>query len=386
MADARQPPAAPGGVQHQRERSTSGGSSFASSLDRSTTPWRSPSREPPGSVRDRLNKIVIAAGHLEHQLFTDPTVVTSLLRALLPRAGIPLGGDRCLLATSSRQRPRALSCLCGKGPASASVVITATGNTVYSSDQIVAALAIASGTPFVSAVAEHALDRIRDLYWRKGYNDMRSEYSLIIDRNAARVDIAFTIVEGQEEHGRRHLGRQAIRRTSEQLILGEVEFVAVAAARSRRPGAFAAESLQHWRILDCRHHARRRQRGTARRFRLRGGPAGCAGRHAETSSIECLGARSPASATAVWPVVRHRRRTGRDPRPVGPQHAEKGQSLWRIKGRYDSEIHEGRVYVSQPSLRSWPRKTTAGVYFRKDLNPANRPDRSVRHQPTGRID
>jgi len=43
--------------------------------------------------------------------------------------------------------------------------------------------------------------------------------------------------------------------------------------------------------------------------------------------------------------------------------------VFGAQGRYDSEIHEGRVYVSQPSLRSWPRKTTAGVYFRKDLNP-----------------
>ena len=40
-----------------------------------------------------------------------------------------------------------------------------------------------------------------------------------------------------------------------------------------------------------------------------------------------------------------------------------------MQGRYDSEIHEGRFYVSQPSLRSWPRKTTASVYFREDLNP-----------------
>ena len=40
-----------------------------------------------------------------------------------------------------------------------------------------------------------------------------------------------------------------------------------------------------------------------------------------------------------------------------------------MQGRYDSEIHDGRVYVSQPSLRSWPRKTTASVYFREDLNP-----------------
>jgi outer membrane protein insertion porin family len=40
-----------------------------------------------------------------------------------------------------------------------------------------------------------------------------------------------------------------------------------------------------------------------------------------------------------------------------------------MQGRYDSEIHDARVYISQPSLRTWPRKSTASVYFREDLNP-----------------
>jgi outer membrane protein assembly factor BamA len=43
--------------------------------------------------------------------------------------------------------------------------------------------------------------------------------------------------------------------------------------------------------------------------------------------------------------------------------------VFGAQGRYDSEIHEARIYVSQPSLRSWPRKTTASAYFRQDLNP-----------------
>jgi outer membrane protein insertion porin family len=43
--------------------------------------------------------------------------------------------------------------------------------------------------------------------------------------------------------------------------------------------------------------------------------------------------------------------------------------VFGMQGRYDSEIHDARIYVSQPSLRSWPRKTTASVYFREDLNP-----------------
>jgi outer membrane protein assembly factor BamA len=38
--------------------------------------------------------------------------------------------------------------------------------------------------------------------------------------------------------------------------------------------------------------------------------------------------------------------------------------------RYDSQIHEGRLYMSQPTLRYWPVQTTASVYYRDERNPA----------------
>jgi outer membrane protein insertion porin family len=40
-----------------------------------------------------------------------------------------------------------------------------------------------------------------------------------------------------------------------------------------------------------------------------------------------------------------------------------------LQARYDSEVHDGRVYLSQPSLRYWPPKTTFSAYLREDLNP-----------------
>ena len=40
-----------------------------------------------------------------------------------------------------------------------------------------------------------------------------------------------------------------------------------------------------------------------------------------------------------------------------------------LQSRYDGELREARLYVSQPSLRYWPLKTTANLYYREELNP-----------------
>src|SRR5262249_44111917 len=40
-----------------------------------------------------------------------------------------------------------------------------------------------------------------------------------------------------------------------------------------------------------------------------------------------------------------------------------------VQARYDNEVRDARFYVSQPSLRYRPRKTTGSIYFRENLNP-----------------
>ena len=40
-----------------------------------------------------------------------------------------------------------------------------------------------------------------------------------------------------------------------------------------------------------------------------------------------------------------------------------------LQSRYDGELREARIYMSQPSLRYWPLKTTGSLYYREELNP-----------------
>ena len=104
----------------------------------------------------------------------------------------------------------------------------------------------------MSAAAEFALERIRELYWRKGYNDVRSEYSLVVDRDDARVDVAFTIAEGRQSIVA-GIAVEGNRKTSERLVRGQVELAPsqpldlAGLARSRRnlygTGAFSIADI-----------------------------------------------------------------------------------------------------------------------------------------------
>src|SRR4029079_4513617 len=41
-----------------------------------------------------------------------------------------------------------------------------------------------------------------------------------------------------------------------------------------------------------------------------------------------------------------------------------------LASRYDAQLRDGRIYLSQPSLRYWPIQTTAALFYREERNPA----------------
>jgi outer membrane protein assembly factor BamA len=318
-----------------------------------------------GIAPDHLNKI-IEQQRLERQLFTDPTEVTALLQRYYHEQGY-LSAEVDSPQYEFDAKTARVVVPVREGPRFQVGQITANGNTVYRTDEIVAKLPIAVGGPFVSAGAEHSLDRIRDLYWSKGYNDIHSEYALVLDRPAARVDLAFTVVEGRQNVVA-DIAVEGNRRTSEQLVRGQIELAPLqpldlaVLARSRRnlydTGAYSIADITRTTVDN------------------------------DTTVPPSTAADSPEPQPEIQKAVN----VNVSVREVQPFQLRYGLSydtegglggildfsvhnvlrkarVFGAQGRYDSEIHEGRIYVSQPSLRSLPRKTTASVYFRKDLNP-----------------
>jgi len=100
--------------------------------------------------------------------------------------------------------------------------------------------------------AENALDKIRTLYWPLGYNDVRSDYSLVLDRGIGVVDVTFTIKEGAQSivgpiqvRGTQRLDERLVRQQIE-LVPGEPLDLS-ALAKSRRnlydTGAFSTVQI-----------------------------------------------------------------------------------------------------------------------------------------------
>jgi outer membrane protein assembly complex protein YaeT len=313
---------------------------------------------------DRLQGI-IDQQHLEDQLFTNPTVVTSLLERYYreqgylsaqieaPRFEFVGTSARIVLAVREGRR-----FLVGQ--------VTATGNTVYTTAEIMEKFPVVSGAPFLPVAAEQALGRIRELYWRKGYNDMRSEYAFVVDRGAGNVDVAFTIVEGRQSV----IGEIAVegnRKTSEHLVRGQIELSPSqpldlsAVARSRRnlysTGAFSIADITREDLKSDEPNPR----------------AAISPESGQDSNQKPV--RLNVLVREVQPIQLRYGLSYDTEGGLGgildlSNHNLLGKArVIGVRARYDSDVRDARFYVSQPSLRYWPRKTTGAIYFRENLNP-----------------
>ena len=199
---------------------------------------------------DDLHKI-IADQQLEHKLFTDPLVVTELLQRYYREQGH-------LSAEIDQPRYEYQNAIARvvlpvrEGPRFTVARVTLSGNSVYTNDVLISQLPIVAGEPYAPVAAESALDKIRDLYWDKGYNDVRSDYDLVIDRSAGEVSVAFRINEGPQNviagitiQGNRRVSNRLVQR---QIQLAEAQPLDLSAlARSRRnlyeTGAFSVVDI-----------------------------------------------------------------------------------------------------------------------------------------------
>jgi outer membrane protein insertion porin family len=314
---------------------------------------------------DDLDKIV-EQQKLERQLFTDPIVVTELLTRYYREQGYLAaeideptyefqgGLARVVLAVQ-------------EGPKFTVRNVAVSGNTVYTNDVLVPQLPVVSGEPFVPAAAENALDAIRRLYWEKGYNDVRSDYEIEQDRVGGTVDVAFTISEGTQSviAGIKIEGNQKVstRLVEEQIQLAPAQPLDLTAlARSRRnlynTGAFS--------VVDIR------QKAVGAAAVPPGSDSGALSAPPQASQQKPV--EVDVQVREVQPIqIRYGASYDTERGLGGIFDISNHNSLGKareigLRTRYDGQLHEGRVYLNQPALTYFG-KTTAAIYYRKELNP-----------------
>jgi len=308
------------------------------------------------AIAPKILDDIIEEQHLERQLFTDPLVVTELLRRYYREEGY-------LVAEIDAPRyqfdgPVAKAVLqVREGPRFTVRAVTARGNRVIPTADVLSQLPVAVGDPFLPRAAERALDRIRQLYWSRAYNDVRGEYMLAFNRQAGTVDVAFSIREGIQAVVA-DVRIEGNDKTSERLVREQLELTPqqpldlAALGRSRRnlydTGAFSLVDITREAIT----------------------PSG--------SPSQTDGARKPVQVNVTLREVQpFQLRYGASydtERGVGgivdvSNHNSLGKArVVGLSGRYDARLREGRLYMSQPSLRYWPVQTTAALYYRVERN------------------
>jgi outer membrane protein assembly factor BamA/autotransporter translocation and assembly factor TamB len=335
---------------------------------------------------DDLDEIVNQQ-KLERQLFTDPTVVTELLERYYrdqgylaaevdePRIEYQGGLARVVVAVREGRKFRVRH-------------VATHGNTVWGTAALLQQLPVMEDEPFLPVAAENALEKIRTLYWPLGYNDVRSDYSLVLDRAVGVVDVTFTITEGRQNivgpiqvRGTQRLDETLVRR---QLELQPGEPLDLSALAKSRRNLYDTGAFSTVRI----NQGDRDDRAENRRASA---DAGASGPQTSEQAVEAQSSdqipqaesQSPADKTVPLNVV------VREVQPLQIRYGasydtERGiggifdisQHNWlggaRVIGfqsRYDRQLHDFRLYVTQPALKYLPFKTTGSVYFREDLSP-----------------
>ena len=303
---------------------------------------------------------VIDEQKLERQLFTDPVVVTELLQRLYREQGflnIEIDKPRYEF-----EGPVARVVLdIREGPQFTVQDVTIAGNSAITTPSLLLDLPVVPGEPFMPTAAENALQHVRGLYWAKGYNDIRVTYQLTIDRIGGRTGVAFTINEGRQAvvseirvAGNDKTSERLVR---EQVIVKPAEPLNLQAlSRSRKnlydSGAFSVVDLSRETI-------------------------------SESPTIGAITGLTPTQKpvvvdVAVREVQPYQFRYGASYNTEGGLGGVVDASLHNTFGkarvigtsaRYDSQLHDARIYMTQPTLLHFPIQTTASLYYREERNP-----------------
>jgi outer membrane protein assembly complex protein YaeT len=320
-----------------------------------------------GIPADELDE-VISEQKLERQLFTDPTVVTELLQRLYREQGY-LNAEIEAPRYEFEGAVARVIVEVREGPQFTVNDVTFSGLAALNESDLTGALPVVPGDPFMPAAAENALQHIRNQYWARGYNDVRAAYQLTLDRIGGRAGVAFTVDEGRQSIVTevRIAGND---KTSERLVREQITVAPAeplnlqALSRSRKnlydSGAFSVVDLSRDTVVEAM-------------------PTG----NEDANVIGALtGAAAPTKPVIVDVAVREVQpfqfRYGASYDTEGKLGGVFDASLHNFFGkarvagiasRYDAQVREGRVYMSQPTLRHWPIQTTASVYYREERNP-----------------
>lgn len=232
--------------------------------------------------------------------------------------------------------------------------VTFEGNAAITAAQLAEAAPLPKGETYRPVLRDHALERIREIYWERGYNDV--EVQAVLERGAATgaVNVVFRIAE-RARSVVAEIDVRGNRTTSGQMIRGQLEvrpgdpldLRRIAASRRNlyNTGAYSSVEI-------VREPVETAQAGADKPVNLR-----VIVREVQPFEFRYGGFYDTERGPGVIADITNRNSLG-SARSLG------------LRTRYDSQLQEMRLHFSQPLLRRFPLETIVSPYLRRERNPA----------------
>ena len=262
------------------------------------------------------------------------------------------------------------------------------GNKVWGTEALLQQLPVMEGEPFMPFAAENALDKIRTLYWPLGYNDVgrttrwrwtgasASSMSRSRSRKARRASSARF-----RSAARSGSTSSLVRRADSNSQPGQPLDLS-ALAKSRRnlydTGAFSTVQINQGDRREENRRASADAGASGPQTSEQSAPAQPSEPIAQAENQPPNGQKPVPLNVVVREVQPLQLRYGASydtERGIGgifdiSQHNWLGGArVIGLQSRYDRQLKDGRIYITQPALRYLPFQTTGTIYFREDLSP-----------------
>ena len=249
-----------------------------------------------------------------------------------------------------------------EGPLYRIAAVEFEGNTVFDDAKLAEAVPLPKGEAYRPVLRERAIEKVRDLYWEQGYNDMEVELSTRRRKDAGELDAIVKITENRQSIAREIIV-EGNDKTSQKLVLSQIEVKPddvlnlQKLSNSRRNlyhiGAYSLVDIVREEITPDAAGQSADRTGTTQQkaVRLR-----VKVREVQPYELRYGAFFDTERGPGVIADITNRNSLG-SARTLG------------LRTRYDSQLQEARLYFTQPLLRRFPISTTASPYVRREQNP-----------------
>ncbi len=226
------------------------------------------------------------------------------------------------------------------------------GNTVYSDAEILNAVRLKEGDDYNPRAIQDSMQLIEEVYWRKGFNDVVASFVSSRAENG-RVNLTFNIEENKQ-----HIVREVVingrAETSERFVRNQLE-LKPGDVLDRDKVALSRRNLYDTRayaLVDIRTEELQTPPATEREQPMR---LEVSVREVRPFELRYGGSYDTERGVGLLTSIENRNTLGKA-RVIG------------ALARYDGETREGRLYFSQPLLRSIPIETSVVGFGRRNID------------------